>query len=82
MSRLVSIRRAAREVHVRPAKISDWVATGKLPGYRDGKRTIRIDLDDLIALIKSHRIGPNAARVGNDHARRVVGAVLAREASK
>lgn len=82
MSRLISIRRAAREVRVRPAKISGWVAAGKLPGYRDGKRTIRVDLDDVVALIKSHRIVTNTVLADSEHAHRVVGAVLEREARK
>jgi excisionase family DNA binding protein len=56
---VLSIRRAAREVRVRPAKISDWIANGKLPGYRDGKRTIRVDIDDVVAFdqVPPHRAG-------------------------
>jgi hypothetical protein len=82
MGDLLPIRRAARKRRVRPARISAWVANGDIPGYRDGKRTILVDLDDVDARLRAHRVARNTSRAASEHARRVVGAVIAREVRK
>jgi uncharacterized protein (DUF2235 family) len=73
MPTLVSVRAAARHLHIRPATLRAAVAAGQLRGSRVGSRTIRIDLDEARRWILSHQVvaevrpapvaDPNVARV-------------------
>jgi len=49
--RLVSIDQAARLVDVSPRTIRRRIADGSLTGYRFGPRVIRVDLDEVDALL-------------------------------
>ena len=47
----VSVAAAADRIGVAPLTIRRLIAAGNLTGYRLGKRLIRIDLDELDALL-------------------------------
>lgn len=44
---LVSIERAAEFLGVTTRAVRKWISSGELPAFRLGKRTIRIDYEDL-----------------------------------
>lgn len=59
--RLVSIMQAAEYAACSPKTIRRRIADGSLTGYRMGKRMIRVDLDELDALLR-----PIPTTVGGD----------------
>jgi excisionase family DNA binding protein len=50
--RYVSITKAAAYADVGRRTISRWIETGDLSAYRAGPRLVRVDLNDLDALIR------------------------------
>ena len=65
--RLASIAVAANYVSVSTKTVRRWIATGSLTGYRAGPRLIRVDLDEVDAMLL--RPIPSAtAGGGNDAA--------------
>lgn len=46
-----SVQQGADRVGVTPRTIRRWIAAGRLTGYRMGPRLIRIDADELDALM-------------------------------
>lgn len=61
--RLVSIATAANYLDVCQKTIRRRISDGSLTGYRLGRRTIRVDLDELDAMLR-----PIPAAGGGDHA--------------
>ncbi len=55
MNEYVTPQVAAEYLSVSPRTLRDWVADGRLPGYRLGGRLLRFKLSDLDALAR--RIG-------------------------
>lgn len=49
--RLVSLPDAAQYAGVHPRTLRRYIAAGRLTGYRLGPRVIRIDVDELDALL-------------------------------
>ncbi len=49
---LVSIPHAARYVGVADKTIRRWIAAGRITGYRAGPKLIRVDLDELDAMLR------------------------------
>ncbi len=52
LQRLDSIQNAAAEAGVHPDTIRRWISTGRITGYRMGPRLIRVDLDELAAMLQ------------------------------
>jgi excisionase family DNA binding protein len=52
LQRLDSIQAAAAEAGVHPDTIRRWISNGRITGYRMGPRLIRVDLDELAAMLK------------------------------
>ena len=50
--RLDSIHNAAEYLGVSTKTIRRFIASGELTGYRAGKRIIRVDLDELDAMLR------------------------------
>jgi excisionase family DNA binding protein len=50
--RLESIQFAAEYARVSTKTVRRWIASGDLAGYRAGKRLIRVDLNELDALLR------------------------------
>ncbi|RNL79171.1 helix-turn-helix domain-containing protein [Nocardioides marmorisolisilvae] len=50
--RLVTIAAAAQYADVNPRTIRRRISDGSLPGYRMGPRVIRVDLNELDALLR------------------------------
>lgn len=50
--RLSSIHAAAEEYGVHHQTIRRWISAGRITGYRFGPRMIRVDLDELDALLR------------------------------
>lgn len=55
--RRTSITQAARYAGVSERHLRNLVSAGKVPVYRLGPRTIRIDLDELDALARDGALG-------------------------
>lgn len=51
LGRLITTRRAAEMCGVHPNTIREYIREGRLPAYRVGERLIRIDANDVAALI-------------------------------
>jgi excisionase family DNA binding protein len=51
IGRLVTTKHAAAVCGVHPYTIRRWIAEGRLRGYRSGPKLIRVNLDDVAALI-------------------------------
>lgn len=51
--RFVSIAQAAEYLGVHWNTIRRWIAAGRLTGYSAGPRLIRVDLDELDALVEN-----------------------------
>jgi excisionase family DNA binding protein len=49
---LITIDRAAEFLSVSTRSVRNWIKTGELKAKRLGKRTIRIDFEDLINFCK------------------------------
>lgn len=50
--RLASIQQAAEYAACNPKTIRRYIAAGRITGYRMGQRMIRVDLNDLDALLR------------------------------
>jgi excisionase family DNA binding protein len=50
--RLTSIAVAADEYGVCTKTIRRWIAAGRITGYRVGPRLIRVDLDEVAAILR------------------------------
>lgn len=50
--RLVTLNDAAAYASVSTKTIRRWIASGYITGYRLGKRSLRVDLNDLEALAR------------------------------
>lgn len=50
--RLASVAAASEYAACSPKTIRRYIATGRLTGYRMGPRLIRVDLDELDALLR------------------------------
>lgn len=59
--RLVSINQASEYAACSTKTIRRYIAAGRLTGYRMGKRMIRVDLNEIDALLEPI---PTAANVG------------------
>ena len=51
--RLVGINHAAEYADVHPITIRRWVSAGRVPAYRAGPRLLKIDLNELDAMLQS-----------------------------
>jgi hypothetical protein len=72
-TKLLSMRRAARVCRCRDEYVRNLVSTGKITGFRKGKRTILVDPTDVAAEIRKHRVNPTAvAPEASAHADRVL----------
>ena len=49
---LVSIENAAEHLNISTRTVRRWIASGDLTGYRAGKRIIRVDLNEVDALLR------------------------------
>ncbi len=49
--KLITIQQAAEYIQVNPITIRKWQAEGDLTTYRHGKRIVRVDQDELEALL-------------------------------
>jgi excisionase family DNA binding protein len=49
--RLVGINQAAKYADVHPITLRRWVAAGRVPAYRAGPRLLKIDLNELDAML-------------------------------
>ncbi len=61
--RLESIEHAADYLGVSTKTLRRYIAAGRVTGYRTGPRLIRVDLNELDAMLR-----PIPAAVGGDHA--------------
>lgn len=50
--RLVGINRAAEYADVHPITLRRWISAGRLPAFRVGPRLLKIDLNDLDAMLR------------------------------
>lgn len=50
--RLASIDQTAEYVGCNPRTIRRWIAAGRLRGYRAGPRLLKVDLDDVDAMLE------------------------------
>ena len=74
-SEFLTIRAAAREFRISPARIRFAIRAGELSGYRHGKRWIRVWVPDLIAFMRRNRVSPSSG-ANQDHARRRVAEIM------
>ena len=51
--RLRSLEEAAGYIDVTPRTIRRWIAAGTLTGYRMGPKLIRVDLNELDAMLRA-----------------------------
>jgi excisionase family DNA binding protein len=51
LKRLDTVNAAAEYVGVHPKTVRRWISTGQLAGYRAGPRLIRVDLDEVEAML-------------------------------
>jgi excisionase family DNA binding protein len=50
--RLVAVQGAADYAGVHPRTLRRWIAAGLLTGYRAGPKLLRVDLDELDAMLR------------------------------
>lgn len=50
--KLISLKTAAALIDVDPKTIRNWVARGDLSGFRVNGRLLRVERDELLALIR------------------------------
>ena len=50
--RLVSIGQASEYADVSSKTIRRWIAAGRVPGYRMGPRLLKVDLNELDAMLR------------------------------
>nr|WP_167476167.1 helix-turn-helix domain-containing protein [Nocardia arthritidis] len=53
--RLVSVTHAAETIGVSTRTLRRWIDDDKVPAYRVGERSIRVDLDEVLALVRPLR---------------------------
>lgn len=51
-SDLVNLQEAAERAGVHPKTVRRWISEGRIRGYRMGPRFIRVDLDELAAMLE------------------------------
>lgn len=49
---LVGIAQAAKYADVHPITLRRWVAGGRVPAYRVGPRLLKVDLNELEAMLR------------------------------
>lgn len=49
--RWATIHKAAEYLSINERTVRDWIATGRLTGYRNGPRIIRVDLNEIDAIM-------------------------------
>jgi excisionase family DNA binding protein len=49
---LISVNEAAQSLGVHPVTLRRWIYDGLLPAVRVGRKNIRVDADDVRALIQ------------------------------
>jgi len=59
--RLVSIQHAASYADVHPITLRRWIAAGRVPAYRAGPRLLKVDLNELDAMLRPITTGGDAA---------------------
>lgn len=52
MRRLVGINQASEYADVNPKTIRRWIAAGHVPAYRLGPRLLKVDLNELDAMLR------------------------------
>lgn len=52
---LISVREGARRLGIEPRTLRGWLAAGRLPAVRLSARCVRIDPDDLAALVAARK---------------------------
>jgi excisionase family DNA binding protein len=60
----MSVTAAAADLNVSVRSIRRWISEGKLPGYRIGTKTVRVDqydVDQLARLIPTAAVGDDVA---------------------
>lgn len=50
--RLVGINQASEYADVNPKTIRRWIAAGHVPAYRMGPRLLKVDLNELDAMLR------------------------------
>ncbi|WP_433759900.1 helix-turn-helix domain-containing protein [Nocardia sp. CA-135398] len=50
--KLISLKTAAALVDVDPKTIRNWIAAGQLQGFRVNARMLRVNRDELLALVQ------------------------------
>jgi excisionase family DNA binding protein len=55
--RLVGINQAAEYADVHPITIRRWISAGRVPAYRAGPRLLKIDLNELDAMLRPVPVG-------------------------
>ena len=53
---LLSLRQAARELHLAERVIRSAVRNGDLPAFKLGERTLRVERSDLYRWVRSRRV--------------------------
>lgn len=59
--RLDTLSNAAEQFGVTPKTLRRWIADGRIPGYRLGPRMLRVDLNELEALLRPLAAGGQSA---------------------
>lgn len=49
--RLANLTKAAEYADVHPMTIRRWISAGRLPAYRTGPKLLRVDLNELDAML-------------------------------
>ena len=71
----VTVRRAARRLGLSPSRLRAAIESGALPAYRPGSRWTLVDMAEVAAWIKSHRV---AAPDPDAHVAEILRAVRSR----
>ena len=53
---LLSLRQAARELHLAERVLRRAVRSGALPAYKPGKRTLRVERSELYRWVRAQRV--------------------------
>jgi excisionase family DNA binding protein len=57
---LVNITQAAEYADVHPMTLRRWIAAGRVPAYRAGPRLLKVDLNELDAMLRPVPVGGGA----------------------
>jgi excisionase family DNA binding protein len=71
----ITVSEAARRFRVSPGWLRAEIQSGRLSGYRNGRRWVRVFEPELIAHLRSHRVKPANAEQG-EYARRRVAEIM------